>query len=106
MSCAARSDETRCRHLRGVTERKAFVNANSTQQYPSRHSDRVDSLGYLEEDGVLLAISLLAAIVVLALDLGLVWELLHGEKPTRLLGGIIPVEAPLVSKLVQGPEVN
>ena len=40
------------------------------------------SLGYLEEDGVLLAISLLAAIVVLALDLGLVWELLHGEKPT------------------------
>ena len=41
------------------------------------------SLGYLEEDGVLLAISLLAAIVVLALDLGLVWELLHGEKPTR-----------------------
>ena len=37
---------------------------------------------------------------------GLVWELLHGEKPTRLLGGIIPVEAPLVSKLVQGPEVN
>jgi len=64
------------------------------------------SLGYLEEDGVLLAISLLAAIVVLALDLGLVWELLHGEKPTRLLGGIIPVEAPLVSKLVQGPEVN
>ena len=37
------------------------------------------SLEYLEEDGVLLAISLLAAIVVLALDLGLVWELLHGE---------------------------
>ena len=25
-----------------VTERKAFVNADSTQQHPSRHSDRVD----------------------------------------------------------------
>jgi hypothetical protein len=64
------------------------------------------SLGYLEEDGVLLAISLLAAIVVLSLDLGLVWELFHGEKPPRLLGGIIPVDASLVSKLMQGPEVN
>jgi restriction system protein len=39
------------------------------------------SLGYLEEDGVLLSISLLAAVVVLALDLGLVWEVLHGAKP-------------------------
>jgi hypothetical protein len=47
------------------------------------------SLGYLEEDGVLLAISLLAAIIVLALDLGLVWELLHGAKPMRLFGGFI-----------------
>jgi hypothetical protein len=31
------------------------------------------ALGY-EEDGVLLSISLLAAVVVLALDLGLVWD--------------------------------
>ena len=31
------------------------------------------SLGYLEEDGVLLSISLLAAVVVLAVDLRLVW---------------------------------
>jgi hypothetical protein len=38
------------------------------------------SLGYLEEDGVLLSISLLTALVVLALDLGLVWEILHGAK--------------------------
>ena len=43
------------------------------------------SLGYLEEDGVLLSISLLAAVVVLALDLGLAWEVLHGAKPIRLL---------------------
>jgi hypothetical protein len=43
------------------------------------------SLGYLEEDGVLLSITLLAAVVVLALDLTLVWEVLHGAKPNRLL---------------------
>ena len=43
------------------------------------------SLGYLEEDGVLLSISLLAAVVVLALDLGLVREVLHGAKPIRLV---------------------
>jgi hypothetical protein len=43
------------------------------------------SLGYLEEDGVLLSISLLAAVVVLTVDLGLVWEVLHGAKPIRLL---------------------
>ena len=35
------------------------------------------SLGYLEEDGV--SISLLTAVVVLALDLGLVREVLHAE---------------------------
>jgi hypothetical protein len=61
------------------------------------------SLGYLEEDGVLLSISLLAAIVVLALDLGLVWELLHGAKPIRLLGSFMSLDASLVSKLGQGP---
>jgi hypothetical protein len=43
------------------------------------------SLGYLEEDGVLLWISLLAALVVLAVDLRLVWDILHGAKPMRLL---------------------
>ena len=43
------------------------------------------SLGYLEEDGILLSISLLAAAVVLAVDLRLVWDMLHGAKPIRLL---------------------
>jgi hypothetical protein len=43
------------------------------------------SLGYLEEDGVLLWISLLAALVVLAVDLRLVWDILFGAKPVRLL---------------------
>jgi len=43
------------------------------------------SLGYLGEDGVLLWISLLAALVVLAVDLRLVWDILHGAKPMRLL---------------------
>ena len=38
------------------------------------------SLGYLEEDGLLLSISLLAAVVVLAIDLVLVWNLLNGAK--------------------------
>jgi hypothetical protein len=35
------------------------------------------SLGYLEDDGALLSIGLLATVVVLAVDLGLVWEVLH-----------------------------
>jgi len=43
------------------------------------------SLGYLEEDGILLSIGLVAAVIVLAIDLGLLWELLHGGKPTRFL---------------------
>ena len=43
------------------------------------------SLRYLEEDGILLSISLLAAAVVLAVDLRLVWDMLHGAKPIRLL---------------------
>jgi hypothetical protein len=43
------------------------------------------SLGYLEEDGVLLSISLLASVVVLAVDLRLVWDILHSAKPMRLL---------------------
>ena len=37
------------------------------------------SLGYLEEDGILLSITLLAAVVVFAVDLRLVWDVLHGE---------------------------
>ena len=43
------------------------------------------ALGYLEEDGILLSISLLAAAVVLAVDLGLAWDMLRGAKPIRLL---------------------
>jgi len=50
------------------------------------------SLVYLEEDGVLLAICLLAAVVFLALDLGLIWELLHGAKPVRLLNSLIGLD--------------
>jgi hypothetical protein len=42
------------------------------------------SLGYLEEDGVVLSISLLAAVVMLAIDLRLVWEILHGARQMRL----------------------
>ena len=38
------------------------------------------SLAYLEEDGLMLAIGLVAGFVVLALDLGVVWELVHGAK--------------------------
>lgn len=38
------------------------------------------SLAYLEEDGVMLSIGLLAALVVLAIDVGIVWEIVHGAK--------------------------
>src|ERR1700719_1053976 len=38
------------------------------------------SLAYLEEDGLMLSIGLLAGFVVLAVDLWLVWEIVHGTK--------------------------
>jgi hypothetical protein len=38
------------------------------------------SLAYLEEDGLMLSIGLLAAFIVLALDLGVVWMIVHGAK--------------------------
>ena len=38
------------------------------------------SLAYLEEDGLVLSIGLLAAFVVIALDVGAVWEIVHGAK--------------------------
>lgn len=42
------------------------------------------SLAYLEEDGLVLSAGLLVACVVLALDLGIVWELLRGAKRIKL----------------------
>ena len=38
------------------------------------------SLAYLEEDGLLLSIALLASIVVLAVELTMVWETILGAK--------------------------
>jgi len=38
------------------------------------------SLAYLEEDGLVLSIGLLVACVLLAVDLRVVWELVHGVK--------------------------
>jgi hypothetical protein len=38
------------------------------------------SLAYLEEDGLMLSIGLLAGFVVLAVDLWIAWELVHGAK--------------------------
>jgi hypothetical protein len=38
------------------------------------------SLAYLEEDGVLLSIALLDAVIVLAVELALVWEMVRGAK--------------------------
>lgn len=42
------------------------------------------SLAYLEDDGFVLSIGLLIGLVVLAVDLGVVWELCHGAKLIRL----------------------
>ena len=38
------------------------------------------SLAYLEEDGLLLSIALLAAVIVLAVELVAVWETVLGAK--------------------------
>ena len=38
------------------------------------------SLAYLEEDGLMLALGLLAGCVVLALDLEVIWQAVHGTK--------------------------
>lgn len=42
------------------------------------------ALAYIEEDGFVLSIALLAAGVVLALDLAVVWKLVHGAKLIKL----------------------
>jgi hypothetical protein len=42
------------------------------------------SLAYLEEDGVMLSIGLVIGFVVLAIDVGIVWEIVHGAKRLRL----------------------
>lgn len=42
------------------------------------------ALAYAEEDGLVLAISLLAGFVVIAIDLAMVWEIVHGAKRIRL----------------------
>ena len=38
------------------------------------------SLAYLEEDGLLLSIALLAAVIVLAVELAVVWQAVLGAK--------------------------
>jgi hypothetical protein len=41
------------------------------------------SLAYLEEDGLMLLIGLLIGFVVLAVDLSVLWEIVHGAKRAR-----------------------
>lgn len=41
------------------------------------------ALAYLEEDGFVLSIALLVAFVVLVVDLGVLWEIVHGTKRIR-----------------------
>jgi hypothetical protein len=41
------------------------------------------SLAYLEEDGLMLVIGLLIGFVVLAVDLSVLWEIVHGAKRVR-----------------------
>jgi len=38
------------------------------------------SLAYIEEDGLMLSVCLLAGFVVIAIDLAVVWEIVHGAK--------------------------
>ena len=38
------------------------------------------ALAYLEEDGLVLTIGLLVGFIILAVDLGMVWEMIHGAK--------------------------
>jgi hypothetical protein len=42
------------------------------------------SLAYLEEDGLMLSIGLLAGLIIVGLDLGVVWEIAHGARRIRL----------------------
>jgi hypothetical protein len=42
------------------------------------------SLAYVEEDGLVLSICLLAGFVIIAVDLAMVWEIGHGTKRIRL----------------------
>ena len=54
----------------------------------------------MRKTGVLLAIGLFAAVLVLALDLGLIWELVHGAKPVRLLGSLTGLDTLLAREEV------
>jgi hypothetical protein len=42
------------------------------------------SLAYTEEDGLVFSIGLLAGFVVIAIDLAMLWELVHGAARIRL----------------------
>jgi hypothetical protein len=41
-------------------------------------------LAYTEEDGLVFSIGLLAGFVVIAIDLAMLWELVHGAARIRL----------------------
>jgi len=42
------------------------------------------SLAYAEEDGLVLAIGLLVGLAVIAVDVAVIWEMVHGAKRIKL----------------------
>ncbi|MGZ3397486.1 MAG: exopolysaccharide biosynthesis protein [Isosphaeraceae bacterium] len=75
-----RGDQAPCRHRRRDTEHHLGVHSEPLSNVVPALVIALISLAYLEEDGLLLSIALLAAIIVLGIELVAVWETVLGAK--------------------------
>ena len=75
-----RGDQALSRRCRCAPKRHPGFHSDTPKQRLPRLAGALISLAYLEEDGALLSIALLAAIVVLAVAAAAVWEMFVGAK--------------------------
>lgn len=68
------------RHHRRGTQRYSSLHSNTLSNIVPALVIALISLAYLEEDGVLLSIALLAAAIVLAVATAVVWQTVVGAK--------------------------
>ena len=80
MAYSVRGNKAPRRSRHRDTERHLAVHSTPPEQYCPRIGDRPDLVGYLEEDGLLLSVALLAAVIVLAVELAVVWQTVLGAK--------------------------
>jgi ABC-type branched-subunit amino acid transport system permease subunit len=76
----ARSDQAPCRHHCRDTEHHRGVHSNPLGAVVPALVIALISLAYLEEDGLLLSIALLAAVIVLTVAVAAVWQTVLGAE--------------------------